>query len=150
MTTRTMRDGSTSAAWGSRLILALCVLLMLSGIWLFFAVGTAAVFEGDTGVSLRELEAAYPTVAAVMERRGQHIAILLVALGAFAFIVAWAGLRTGSPWAWYANWVLVVAVSVIAVSGLTMARWDIGLAYLFYAMLGIGGQLLTTRGLRRT
>jgi uncharacterized RDD family membrane protein YckC len=137
-----------SSPWGWSILMVLCAFLVINGIWLFFSVGSPVVFEGDTGVSLSELQAAYPTVAAVMERRGQNISVLLMGLGVLAFVVAFAGLKMGSVWAWNALWALVLALAAIAALTLTEGRADLGIYYLLLALIAASAQLLARKGLR--
>lgn len=132
-------------AWGWGILLTLSVLLVINGLWLFFAVGSAAVFEQDTGVSLSELQAAYPSVAAVMERRGQTVAILLTGLALLAFVVSLTGLRTASAWAWTSLWVLVLVLGVIAFRNLADGGAVLGLYYLALAVVAGTGLLLAGR-----
>lgn len=132
-------------AWGWSILMVLCTFLVVNGLWLFFAVGSASVFEQDTGVSLSDLQAAYPSVATVMERRGQTIAMLLTGLGLLAFIVSFTGLRTASAWAWTSLWVLVLLLGVIALRNLTDGVMVLGFYYLALAVVALTGLLLANR-----
>jgi O-antigen ligase len=84
----------------------------------------------------------------VMERRGQNISVLLMGLGVLAFVVAFAGLKMGSVWAWNALWALVLALAAIAALTLTEGRADLGIYYLLLALIAASAQLLARKGLR--
>jgi hypothetical protein len=134
-----------TAAWGWGIIATLSGLLIVNALWLYAAVGTPAVFEADTGVSLSELRAAYPGVADELTGRGRTIAVLLGGLGALAVATAIAGMRTGSRWASSTLWVFVAALLAVAANALAAARVEIGAFYLAWAVLSAFGLLLSGR-----
>jgi len=86
MTVVATRARTRAAPLGRRLLSTLSALLILNAAWLYFAVGSPAVVEADTGVALSELEAAYPAVAAELATRGRTIALLLGGLATLALL----------------------------------------------------------------
>ena len=66
----------------------------------------AAAFEADTGVAWATLAAAYPTVATQFAMSRQASLVGNLAVGAFALLVTFFGLRSGQRWAWFTLWIL--------------------------------------------
>lgn len=136
--------GARTHAWGRGIVATLSGLLIVNAVWLFFAVGTPAVVESDTGASLAELRAAFPTVADELAGRGHTIALLVGGLGAMALVVSVTGLRAGAAGAGASLWVFVAALLAVAVNALTGGRWDVGATYLVLALATAVGVVLAT------
>jgi hypothetical protein len=142
MTVITARPRTRTAAWGQGLLSVLSALLIVNAVWLYVAVGSPAVVEGDTGVPLSELRAAFPTVATELAARGRTIALLLAGLAALALAVALGGLRAGAPWARHALWVFAVALLAVGANALGGGNVAVGVFYLAWGMLAAVGLML--------
>jgi hypothetical protein len=134
-----------AAPWGRRLLSTLSALLILNAAWLFFAVGSPAVVEADTGVALSELEAAYPAVAAELATRGRTIALLLGGLAALALVVSIGGLREGATWARHALWAFAAALVAVGANAFGGGNVAVGSFYLTLSVVAAGGLVLATR-----
>jgi|GEM_PF-1393967 len=139
---------SRTAKWGWGILIALSAMLALNGVALYFISASPATFEQDTGVPIDEVKEVFPTVAEHVVREGQGLSIMLAGLGLLALVVALAGYRHRSHWAWNAMWVLVATLtfsSVWAFGG--GGRLDIGGFYAGLATVALVGQLLARQGL---
>jgi hypothetical protein len=134
--------------WGWGALLVISALLALNGVGLYFISASPSTFEQDTGVPIDEVREAFPSVADHVVREGQIISILLAGLGLLALMVALAGYRQGSRWAWNTMWVLVGLLAVLTVWTIAVGgRFDIGGFYLVMAVVTLAGQLLAGRGM---
>ncbi len=110
---------TTMAKWGWGILVVISALLALDGaVWYFVG----------------------PNII-----HARLVAVLLLALGMLALLVALEGYRNGSSWAWYSSWILVLAL--LAVGGIEVREEE----YLFgFLMLGLAavafvGQLLARK-----
>ena len=132
--------------WGWGILLVVSALLALNGVALYFISASPSTFEQDTGVSMAEVQQAFPTVADYVVREGQITSMLLAALGTLALVVALGGYRNGSRWAWNAMWVLAGALAAFSAGfALAAGRLDIGGFYLVLAAVTLVGQLLARK-----
>jgi hypothetical protein len=109
------------AKWGWGILLVISALLALDGaIWYFIG----------------------PNII-----HARLVAVLLLALGMLALLVALEGYRNGSPWAWYSSWILVVAL--LAVGGIEVGEGEylFGFLMLGLAVVAFAGQLLARKDL---
>lgn len=144
MTVFASRPRTRAAAWGQGLLSPLSALLIVNAVWLFFAVGSPAVVEADTGVVLSEIEATYPTVATELATRGRTIALLLAGLATIAFIAAFAGIRAGAPWARQALWAFAAVLLAVATNAFDGGNVAVGTFYLAWSVLAAVGLVLAT------
>ena len=105
-------------------LLAIGILLALSGLFATFAGVDEREFEDSTGLAYSELSPAYPGVADYIERLIRLLGSSALALALFGVVVTWTGYRGGQRWAWFAMWILPAvsaawaAIFFIAGSGL--------------------------------
>jgi hypothetical protein len=142
MTVIASRARTRAAPWGRRLLSALSALLIVNAAWLFFAVGSPAVVEADTGVALSELEVAYPAVAAELASRGRTIALLLGGLATLALLVSIGGLGTGAAWARHALWAFAASLFAVGASAFGGGNVAVGSFYLTLSVVAAGGVAL--------
>jgi hypothetical protein len=142
MTVIASRPRTRAAAWGQGLVSTLSALLILNASWLYFAVGSPAVVEADTGVALAELEAAYPTVAAHLATRGRTIALLLGGLATLALVVSFGGLRAGATWARHALWAFAAVLLAVGANAFGGGNAEVGAFYLAMSVLAAIGLML--------
>jgi hypothetical protein len=142
-------SGVRAAAWGRGIVIGLSLLLVANGVWLFFGIATPGVIEADTGVSLTELRAAYPSVVDELTGRGRTIAVLVAGLGVVALSIALTGLRSGSLTARNGLWAFAVVLLAVGVYGLARGRADVGSFYLLWAVLAALGLGLAARSGQR-
>ena len=142
-----MTNAATSAEpkarWGWRMLALLGILMTLDGAWLFWAGGGAAVFESDTGVSMAEVAASYPSVVEVMNRRGRLLGLLVAGLGVIV-VVASAGRRTTDA----RNAVAVTGATTLVVSAFVLAAGnvEVGAVYGAFGLLAGAGLWLMRAG----
>lgn len=142
-------DRPKGAKWGWGILIGVGILLALNGVALYFISASPMTFEQDTGVSLAEVQAQYPTVAQQVVREGQIVATLLTVIGLMTGVAAFAGLREGSRWARLTVWVLLAMLVLFVIQFLIVGnRADIGGTYLVLAVIVLVGQLLARRGRR--
>lgn len=143
MTNVTHKPDHRRARWGWRILVLLGVLLIADGAWLFFAVGGAGVFEGDTGMAMDEVREAFPSVVDVMNRRGELLGLMALGLGVVA-LVAGLGARTRDAW----NAAAAVGATSLAVAiYLALAgNFEVGVVWLVFALLAGAGLALARSG----
>ncbi len=112
---------TTMAKWGWGILLVISGLLALDGaIWYFVG----------------------PNII-----HARLVAVLLMALGMLALLVALEGYRNGSPWAWYSSWVLVMALLAFGVIEVGEGEYLFGGIMLGSAAVTFVGQLLARKDL---
>ncbi len=139
----------TAARWGWGILLALSALLVLHGATWFFQgpeVALANIAE-RTSLTAEAFRLGDVSAFAVITLITRNSSVYEVALGLMAFFVAWHGFGHGQRWAWNLTWVLVAALSALALA--FVLAGGIGGAsagYLVVAALALAGQLLAGRG----
>lgn len=102
-------------------------------------------FQKDTGVTWQEFSAAYPGVAEAYGLNQQLLYIGFTSLALFALIVTYFGFRQGQRWAWFAMWLLAVALALTAILFGPSQRPDPGAVYAAFAAVAVIGLLLPIR-----
>lgn len=148
MTTMATQRRGPQVTWGWGLVATVCVLLLVSATWLYVSVGTPALVLADTGVTLTDLEAAYPMVARELTARGRTIALLVAAVSINALTVTLVGWRSGAAWTRTVAGVFALTLFVIGAHALFAGRADIGTFYVGSAALATVGIGLAARGAR--
>lgn len=111
---------TTKVGWGILLIVS--VLLVMDGAFWFFA--------GPNIIHAR------------------LVAVWYVSFGMLALLVALEGYRNGTRWAWYASWVLAVALAAIGLVEVTLEpNAFFGLILLGFSGITIVGLLLARKNL---
>lgn len=142
----TMASGLESrvAGWGWGILLAVATLLFLNGaVWLF--VGPDMSVEemaADTGVATAEFEQTNPAAYQSVGRNARQVAVWFIAFGLLAFMVALAGFRLRSGWAWRASWVLAAAPAGVGLTQLVGDGGAFAFASLVLSAVAVVGQLL--------
>lgn len=148
MSKNTGAQRSRGARWGWGILLVESAVLVLNGIALYFISGSPSTFEGDTGVALEEVRAAFPSVAEQIIREGQLISVMLIVVGLMSAVAAWAGFRRGHRWAWAITGIMLAMLVYFAVRFMLFdARADIGGFYIVLALVALVGQVLSGRRL---
>jgi hypothetical protein len=136
--------------WG--ILLLVSALMLLNGpTWFFVGPRMSVSYAARVdGVPVEEFIQGHPQVVDHLRHNARQVAIWYGAFGLMAFICGLHGLRTGARWAWFATWVEVAAPIAIGLSYLgDELSWD-NLGGLAIGGLGLVGQLMAWRGLRRS
>ena len=134
------------------LLLAIGILLVLSGLFVTFAGVDEREFEDSTNVAYSELSSAYPGVADYIERLLRLLGAASLGLALFAVVVAWTGYRSGLRWTWFAMWILPAAsaawAAIFFIAGSGLGYYYGGLAII--ALVGLvlpAGRFFPRKGL---
>ena len=96
--------------------------------------------RGVTGMTWDQLVASSPKLAneiSLVARAGYGFSNLIGAVLLTA--VSWKSYRTGERWAWYAMWIVPIALGSIAITGLSAGAggWPIFFGLFIVALLGV-------------
>ncbi len=101
-------------------------------------------FEQSTNLTWDEMKTLNPTVSDYVQRVIWLNGVAYLGLGLIAAVLSWTAYRRGEPYAWFAMWVLPLA---LAVSAAVFAVEDSDLAYYYggYTLIAVVGLLLPYR-----
>jgi hypothetical protein len=135
---------SKTARWGLGILLVVSALFGLNGVgWIFFGPNASLSNMADNmGVSVTDLESAYPMAANAIGQEARRVAVYLAAIGAMGFIAALAGLGRQARWSWHITWVLIATLVALFLIGLAGGLGPFGATSLGLAVLALIGQLL--------
>lgn len=139
----------TATRWGWGILLVTASLFAANGIgWILFGPDAVVADTAENiGVSVTELEEAYPAAVDEITVNQYQVATYLMAVGVMGFMAALAGYRLGYRWAWRITWVLVAIPVALVISGLAAGFGVGGLlaVMLLLALIALVGQLLARR-----
>lgn len=140
---------TTTSKWGWSVLIAMAVLLVINGVALFFESSGSDVFERDTGVAMRDVEALFPTVVDEVMNLSRAASVLLAAVGLLSAVLALEGFRRESPLAWRALWVLALTLVTSGLLVVSTGAAGLGVGYMI-AGLVVAVALLVVRPERQT
>lgn len=143
------RSRTARVGWG--ILLSASALLTLAGIFWYMELPEMALDNVAERTSLEPdgFMVGEPSAFDIITLVTRNSSVYAVALGLFALLAAWQGYRYGSRWAWTAMWVLVIALTAIAVN-FTLAAGRIyapSFGLFAIAVIALVGLLLARKGL---
>lgn len=132
------------ARWGWTVLLVASALFGLNGLgWIFFGPDASVANMADNmGLSVSDLDDMYPAAVDAIAQEARRVAVYLAAIGAMGLVAAFAGLRRGARWAWYATWVFIFTMLALVLVGLVGGLGAFGVGMLVLAVIALIGQLL--------
>lgn len=102
-------------------------------------------FGKDTGVAWDAFSAAYPSVAAAYTLNQRLLYVGFASLVLFGLVITWFGFRTGHRWAWFAMWLLPIALAATALLMTQARQRELPVLYGGFAIVAVIGLLLPVR-----
>lgn len=138
--------GSAAPVWGWWILVVLYPLLAANGVFLYLSQLTPAVFEQDTGLSLREVEAVFPVVIDYLAFEVRLAALLTIGVALMGFAAALAGLRSRERSLWWPLWVPPLMLAAVTAHLFAWGQTGVAIYYLALAAAALVGQVLTSGG----
>lgn len=129
---------------GRFVLMLVSALVVLNGVGWFFVGPTLSTFEQDTGVSVVEFSAAYPSAAHLLSLQARNTAILIMGIGLLGLGRLFPNHADTSTAVRLSGWAFGVTLAGVGFSELA-AGAAFGLAYLGLGVLALIGQALYRR-----